>query len=172
LPIVLDDVVSGAIVLSANHARPVGDEERLLWRAMATQVCTALDSARMFARLQDALRARSEFVNTMSHELRSPLHVILGYSEMLRRRPRRAAGRRRPHPRQRPRVAAVGREHAHRGAPRWRPPGVQPSEFDLQPLFDELRESVAALPEAGTTATVAVADRLAICRGCGSIGSR
>jgi signal transduction histidine kinase len=30
-----------------------------------------------------ALRAKSEFLSTMSHELRSPLHVITGYAEMI-----------------------------------------------------------------------------------------
>jgi signal transduction histidine kinase len=31
-----------------------------------------------------ALRAKSEFLSTMSHELRSPLHVIVGYADMMR----------------------------------------------------------------------------------------
>ncbi len=35
-------------------------------------------------RLQRALNAKSEFLNTMSHELRSPLHVIIGYADMYR----------------------------------------------------------------------------------------
>jgi signal transduction histidine kinase len=36
------------------------------------------------AQLEAALRAKSEFLNTMSHELRSPLHVIIGYADLLR----------------------------------------------------------------------------------------
>lgn len=155
LPVVLDDVVAGAIVLSAAGARPVGEEELLLWRAMATQVGTALDSARMFARLQQALRARAEFVNTMSHELRSPLHVILGYAEMIaeeRADARVAAARIRANALELLQLVentlTVGRLGGGRLA-------VQPSEFDLQSLFAELRESVAALPEARGTVRVA-----------------
>lgn len=34
-------------------------------------------------REREALRVKSEFLNTMSHELRSPLHVIIGYADML-----------------------------------------------------------------------------------------
>src|SRR5262249_32449802 len=30
-----------------------------------------------------ALRAKSEFLSTMSHELRSPLHVIVGYADIV-----------------------------------------------------------------------------------------
>ena len=35
-------------------------------------------------RLEHALGAKNEFLNTMSHELRSPLHVVIGYADMLR----------------------------------------------------------------------------------------
>jgi signal transduction histidine kinase len=34
-------------------------------------------------REREALRAKSAFLSTMSHELRSPLHVIIGYAEMM-----------------------------------------------------------------------------------------
>jgi signal transduction histidine kinase len=34
--------------------------------------------------LERALRTKNEFLNTMSHELRSPLHVVIGYADMLR----------------------------------------------------------------------------------------
>ena len=34
-------------------------------------------------RERDALRAKSEFLNMMSHELRSPLNVIIGYADMI-----------------------------------------------------------------------------------------
>ncbi len=154
LPIVIDDAVSGAVVLSATSPRLVSEEELLLWRAMASQIGTALGSARMFARLQDALRARSEFVNTMSHELRSPLHVILGYGEMLldgRGDPPVAAERIRANALELLQLVEGTLTVARLGGGRL---AVQPSEFDLRPLFDELRESVTALPEASGTATV------------------
>lgn len=147
-PLVFDDVVDGAVVLSAASARAIADEEMLLWRAMVGQVCSGLDSARLFARLQEALRARSEFVNTMSHELRSPLHVILGYSEMLaegRAEPPVAAARIRANALELLQLVentlTVGRLNGGRLA-------VQTSDFELAALFAELRESIAALPEA------------------------
>ena len=154
LPVVLDDVVAGAVVLSAPTERPVGDEELLLWRAMANQVGAALESARLFARLQEALRARSEFVNTMSHELRSPLHVILGYAEMIadgRGDPAAAAGRIRANALELLQLVENTLVVARLGGGRLT---VQASEFELQALFDELRESVAALPEAGAGAQI------------------
>lgn len=149
LPIVLDDQVAGAAVLSAPGRRPVGEEELLLWRAMANQAGVALGSARLFARLQEALRARSEFVNTMSHELRSPLHVIIGYADMLadgRGEVAPAAGRIRANALELLQLVENTLGVARLASGRLT---VQASEFELAPLFDELRESVAALPEAG-----------------------
>jgi len=155
LPIMLDDQVGGAVVLSAAGQRPVSEEDLLLWRAMANQVGVALGSARLFARLQEALRARSEFVNTMSHELRSPLHVIIGYADMLadgRGDAPAAAGRIRANALELLQLVENTLGVARLASGRLT---VQASDFELGPLFDELRESVAALPEAGGPAAVA-----------------
>jgi len=148
LPIAVDQALAGAVVLSAATPRTFADEELLLWRAMARQVGTALGSARLFARLQEALRARGEFVDTMSHELRSPLHVILGYAEMLaehRVDPGFATGR----------IRASGLEllllientmtAARLGSGKM---SVQATEFDVAALLDEVRETATSLPEA------------------------
>jgi len=148
VPIVENDPVVGVVVLSAPHRLAVADEDLLLWRAMANHVAAAVGSARLFTRLQQALRARSEFMNTMSHELRSPLHVILGYTEALLDGKQDAAfaGRR---------VRAGALEllqlvenclaAAQLGTGKMR---LQPSEFELDELVDDVRESIAALPEA------------------------
>ena len=67
-----------------RRSAPVGRGGRpSLWRAMANQVGVAVATGRLLERLQQALNVKNEFVNTMSHELRSPLNVILGYAEML-----------------------------------------------------------------------------------------
>ena len=83
LPIVVEDAVAGAILLVDGPRPSVEAEDLLLWRAMANQVGVAVATGRLLERLQQALNVKNEFVNTMSHELRSPLNVILGYAEML-----------------------------------------------------------------------------------------
>jgi signal transduction histidine kinase len=148
LPVVIDDRVDGVVVLSSPTARQIAREDLLLWRAMAAQIGSAVGSARLFARLQEALRARSEFVNTMSHELRSPLHVIIGYADMLNESRDNAgflAGRIRASALELLHLVENTLAVARLGAGKVR---LEPSEFDLYELADELRESVAALPEA------------------------
>jgi signal transduction histidine kinase len=44
----------------------------------------ALENVRLLERLADASRMKSEFVAAVSHELRSPISVILGYTDLLR----------------------------------------------------------------------------------------
>jgi signal transduction histidine kinase len=147
LPIAGDDAVAGAIILSTAAPRPIESEELLLWRAMANQVGVAVGSARLFTRLQEALRARSEFINTMSHELRSPLHVILGYLDMMAdgTDPAFVAERIRASALELLQLLENTLSAARLGTGKLR---LQPSEFALAQLVNELRESVGALPEA------------------------
>lgn len=148
LPVGNGEAMTGAIVLSATGVRPVAEEELLLWKAMANQVGVALGSARLFTRLQEALRARSEFISTMSHELRSPLHVILGYVDMLvdgKHEPTLVASRLRASASELLHVLESTLAAARLGTGKAR---VQTSEFPLGDLVTELRESVSALPEA------------------------
>jgi signal transduction histidine kinase len=102
------------------------------------------------SRLEAALQARSRFLNTMSHELRSPLHVIIGYADIWREEAADATAREAA---QRVRLAAlellqlvestlnVARLEA--GRITLRVEAFQPAEF-----FRELAEGVRVLPEA------------------------
>jgi signal transduction histidine kinase len=52
-------------------------------RGMGHLASLALETARLVEELENANQLKSEFVATMSHELRSPLNVIIGYHELL-----------------------------------------------------------------------------------------
>jgi signal transduction histidine kinase len=57
--------------------------EQRLFRSIAQQAAVALENARLVEGLRGASRLKSEFIGTMSHELRSPLNVVIGYVDLL-----------------------------------------------------------------------------------------
>lgn len=148
LPISVDRSLSGAALLARPRSADVPPEDLLLWQAMANQIGLSLARSRLVSRLQNALAAKSEFVNTMSHELRSPLNVIIGYAEML------ASGgidvafvadRLRRSGLELLQLVENTMTAARLGAGRV---VVHPQRFAVADLFEELVESVSALPEA------------------------
>ena len=60
----------------------------LVYRPLARQVEELERAERELERaraiLQDALRAKSEFMNNVTHELRTPLNSVIGFAELLR----------------------------------------------------------------------------------------
>jgi signal transduction histidine kinase len=152
IPLTAEGGVDGVVVMSSPTARRVSDDDLQLWQAMASQAGTALANTQLVARLERALRAKGEFVNTMSHELRSPLHVIVGYADMLREGadefpPAEAATRIRMAALELLRLVedtmTVSRLEAGRIS-------VRADDFEAGEVLEELADSVRALPEAKT----------------------
>jgi signal transduction histidine kinase/DNA-binding response OmpR family regulator len=95
-------------VVNSPASRPLGEEDLSLLGAIAAQVAMAIEYSRpsetirqhaagLEARVQertheleaaneqlrDLSRHKSEFLTTLSHELREPLHYIIGFSDLL-----------------------------------------------------------------------------------------
>lgn len=100
VPLMVRGSVLGVVVLLSAPGRRYGEADLLLAERLATRAALALEHARLYQGVRDALdvarreraraeqagRARDEFLATVSHELRSPLASILGWTGMLRAR--------------------------------------------------------------------------------------
>jgi signal transduction histidine kinase len=87
---VLDDRPLGVLALGWDvpHALAAGDRALLL--AFARHCAFALERARLLdaerdarAQAEAASRAKTDFVNVLSHELRSPVNAIVGHAQLL-----------------------------------------------------------------------------------------
>jgi len=64
-------------------ARPFTSEDLALAGSAAAVAGAVLEEARLRGEAQAGLQARSEFLAVMSHELKTPLNVVVGYADLL-----------------------------------------------------------------------------------------
>jgi signal transduction histidine kinase len=74
----------GAIVIMTGRLSPMfGDDELSRLRQYATSISAGLDRVMLNQRIAALERAKTDFLNIASHELRGPMTVIKGYLTML-----------------------------------------------------------------------------------------
>ena len=95
-PIKAKDKVIGVLHLASKAKHQFALDELKLIESIAQEIGVAADNARLFEQvhskteelsrinneLDQANRAKSEFISAMSHELRTPLNVIMGNAEL------------------------------------------------------------------------------------------
>jgi len=74
----------GCMVILAGPFTPIfGDDEILRVRQYANSIAAGLDRVSLSERIASLEKAKTEFLNVASHELRGPMTVIKGYLTML-----------------------------------------------------------------------------------------
>ncbi len=81
IPLLLDGKPTGVLTL-ASDGREYGGLDLSVAQDLAGRVAMAMENAKLFAKAQDANRAKSSFLANMSHEVRTPLGAMLGFAEL------------------------------------------------------------------------------------------
>lgn len=90
VPLLLQDQVIGAIVLYGDKPYQVSRRDTFLLSTAAIQAAMAIQNALLFAEVKDKNAAlervnhlKSQFLATVTHELRTPLHSIISYGALI-----------------------------------------------------------------------------------------
>jgi signal transduction histidine kinase len=84
VPMIARERVLGAIAFMCNDStRQYGEEDLTLAGEIAQRAALAVDNALLFGEAKHANQTKSDFLAVVSHDLRTPLTAILGYSELL-----------------------------------------------------------------------------------------
>ncbi|MBD2097950.1 PAS domain S-box protein [Trichocoleus sp. FACHB-591] len=87
VPLVARERVLGVIsLIRVDSTRPYQPADLNLAEDLARRASAAVDNAQLYQATQTANRMKDEFLAIVSHELRSPLNAILGWSRLLRNR--------------------------------------------------------------------------------------
>lgn len=83
VPIRRDQDVIGMLVLERHAPIPFSEEQYDLVERVITRASVSIENARLYAAVQAADKAKSEFVGIVAHDLKSPMTGIKGYAELL-----------------------------------------------------------------------------------------
>ena len=154
----------GALVIAANDPdRAMNDEKLPLAEILAERAALAIENAKLYTeqvdarrKVEDLSRLKDEFLSIASHELRTPVTSIKGYTQLAKTLIREndlahLGGVSRHRPRSdRPHVAADPRA-ARRVAHRDRPPGDSPRADSV----DDVRAATSCIAITPPSATAA-----------------
>jgi signal transduction histidine kinase len=90
VPMLLQEQAIGAFILYDDEARSVTQSDTFLLTTAAIQIAMAIQNALLFAEVRDKNAAlervnhlKSQFLATVTHELRTPLHSIISYGALI-----------------------------------------------------------------------------------------
>lgn len=83
VPVIREQRVSGVINLESDRLGGFGEASEAAVVRLADHAAIAMENARLYQEVNRANESKGEFVSLVSHELKAPMTVIKGYSELL-----------------------------------------------------------------------------------------
>ncbi len=81
VPVQRKDKVFAVIVLRRESS--FTQEQMEMIERVVARAAAAIENSRLYSQLQTADRTKSEFVGTVAHELKVPMNIILGYTDLV-----------------------------------------------------------------------------------------
>ena len=78
-----DDLIGALMAHYRREEKGFAEWQRRIALGIGHLASMALENARLVSELERANQIKSEFVATISHELRTPMNVVIGYNELL-----------------------------------------------------------------------------------------
>ena len=82
VPVVVNQRVVGVVVLRRDNARDFTPAQEDIAERVVSRGAVAIENARLYAAVQAADRAKSEFVGIVAHDLKTPMTSIAGYADL------------------------------------------------------------------------------------------
>ncbi len=83
VPVILRDMVIGVVEILNKESADFDEEDVLMVETLAAAAAIALDNARLVSDLQMQNAELDAFAHTVAHDLKGPMTMVLGYSDML-----------------------------------------------------------------------------------------
>lgn len=83
VPITREQKAVGTVILCRADARPFTANQQDIVERVVDRAAVAIENARLYAAVQAADRAKSEFVGIVAHDLKAPMTSIAGYADLL-----------------------------------------------------------------------------------------
>jgi K+-sensing histidine kinase KdpD len=83
VPIMREQNAIGVMVLLREDGNTFSDDQRDLVERVVTRAAVSIENSRLYAAVQAADKAKSEFVGIVAHDLKAPMTSIRGYSDLM-----------------------------------------------------------------------------------------